>query len=265
MNYVGKSIHHRLSGKIVNWLVGDSQEIYNHNLKHHYDLLESNGWLNRTIDYSFNRHGFRSEEFSSDDSIVFLGASDTLGVGLPIEYTWCHIVAQELKLKMFNLGQGGSSGCTAFRLASYWIPILKPKVVILMSPLNPRIELISDSLLSDINTEHKRSYYQMGPHVLDTRSYFWSYISDHSVKKELQSFYHAWSSSELNLTLMQQKNNLAISMLAQQSGSKFILACSEKDWKGTHGTDYSRDLQHCGMKGNQIVAELILDRVSKEC
>ena len=77
----------------------DTEERYLENLKLKRPEMESNGWINQEITYKFNSFAFRCNEFTSDPSILFLGCSHTVGVGLPIEHTWPTIVANNLNLK----------------------------------------------------------------------------------------------------------------------------------------------------------------------
>ena len=116
-------------------------------------------WVDE-IKYEFNSYGFRSEEFVEDtNSIVFLGCSHTMGVGLPSNKVWCHLVAESLGMRYFNLGVGAGSLDSAFRVFSEWLPIIKPKYVFLQKP-QPRREIFSDGtsyriLPSNLHVESK--------------------------------------------------------------------------------------------------------------
>ena len=254
MEELGKSFHIQFASQTLNWFGSDSAKNYEINLKNDRERMERYNWIDQPITYDFNEHGFRSESFISDqDSIVFLGASDTLGTGLPLEDTWHYKVATELKLRRYNLGLGGASGNTAFRMASYWLSRLNPKIVVLMSPLNPRFELAED-------IDGERFYYQLGPGMWSKDSLYWGYFKDKNLKSKFKNFYQLWTASEDNLLLQQKKNELAISKLSDDIGSKFVLADGDTDWVGAN-VDYARDLMHFGREGNKIVAERILSRI----
>ena len=121
-----------LANRTVKWLPQDTEELYLENLKSNQLALERNGWIDTEITYKFNSFAFRCEEFTNDPSILFLGCSHTVGVGLPVEHTWPTIVANKLNLKCYNLGQGGGSADTAYRLGSHWIPKILPNIVVLL-------------------------------------------------------------------------------------------------------------------------------------
>ena len=115
----------------VNWLNTDSREEFLKNLKNDHAKLVKNGWIKNPISYTFNSEGFRSEEFTQDDSILFLGCSVTMGIGLPLVDIFPTKVSTALNLKCQNLGLAGTSSDTAFRLALHYLEKLRPKVVVL--------------------------------------------------------------------------------------------------------------------------------------
>ena len=142
-----------LANQEILWHGTDSEELYQKNLRRNQSHLEQYNWIDRSITYKFNSHGFRADKFdSTDPGVMFIGCSHTLGVGLPVESTWAHIVSSELKLKNYNLGIGGSSNDTAFRLVHYWIDQLRPDLVIFLSADRTRLELhIDDAQLYDLS------------------------------------------------------------------------------------------------------------------
>lgn len=141
--------HHQMefSSKTVSWFSTDQAELYEHNLQDpdRRAVLEANGWINHDIIYNFNSHGFRCGEFEPGTGFVALGCSVTVGVGLPNNCVWPSMLSEKLEIPAWNLGVGGGAMDTNFRLAEYWLPILKPRfVVVLGTPL--RIEIV----LSDV-------------------------------------------------------------------------------------------------------------------
>lgn len=253
MDKLGISFHAHLAGKTLEWFGMDNEKAYQHNITNSYDAMLENGWVDKKITYEFNEYGFRSEEFADGDSIVFLGASDVLCTGVPVEESWPYKVANNLKLKRYNLGLGGASGSTAFRMATYWLEKLKPKIVVLMSPLDVRFELADDMSGS-------RAYYQIGPAMFDKDSVYWENFKNTHMKSEFSQFYKMWTSSEDNLFLLQKKNEMAIAHLASTIDAKFALADSNRDCKDI-AVDLGRDLTHAGTKTNQLITNLILDRI----
>ena len=101
----------------------------------------------KDIEYRFNDNGFRCDYnmnngLKSMNVNMFLGCSNTLGIGVNLEETWCyHINASFTGTRtMLNMGQGGGSAETCYRLAREWIPIIKPKDVFMLSPPETRRE-----------------------------------------------------------------------------------------------------------------------------
>jgi len=216
------------------WHGTDSEELYQKNLIKNRSQLEQFGWIDRPITYRFNKHGFRADEFDSiSPSVVFLGCSHTLGVGLPVESTWAHLVSTKLKIKNYNLGIGGASNDTAFRLAHYWIDQLKPSVVIFLSTERTRVELhIDDDQIYDV------SVWPIGFSMVDT-------------------FAKSWISNDTNSNMNYLKNTLAIKQLCSEYGIKYI----QEEVLSVCAIDKARDLQHYGEKTNRGIAAMFLSKL----
>jgi hypothetical protein len=224
--------------KELPWLVADDGNTYFKNLKINKDKLTEYNWVDRHFTYRFNSHGFRSDEFSNDDSVMFLGCSMTVGIGLPLEDTWAYQVAKTLNLKCFNLSIGGSGPDTAFRLANHYIPQIKPKLVVYLEPPPGRFSLLS------ANGE------------------FYQFITGNLnfIDPMFRKYYEHWISLEENLTLNSLKHKLAIQAICQEHNIKFVFGNSYTDMPFV---DYARDLIHAGVKSNKMLAELILDRINQ--
>ena len=216
----------------VDWLSSDSEELFEKNLIDRYVELSDNGWIEHNFTYKFNSQGFRCGEFTTTDAIAFFGCSFTLGVGLPVENTFASLICNEAKVGCYNFGQAASSSDTAFRLAYYWLPIIKPKVVILMKPGRYRKELIL-----------KDSFEKLMPTT--------------PVKSKLMPFYLEWCYTPDNSFLNAEKNLLAIQNICSNLGIKFLSFDSEFDIPRIPG-DFARDLLHPGILSNRQVAENIL-------
>lgn len=253
MTNLGISFHTHYAGQTLEWFGTDNPETYEYNLKNRYDEMVEYDCIDRKFTYEFNDLGFRSETFSEGDCIVFLGASDTLCTGVSLEDSWPYQVASSLNLKRYNLGLGGGSGSSAFRMAQYWLPKLNPKVVVLMSPMNTRFELADDST-------GERAYYQLGPSMYEKSSAYWDYFKSKHLKSDLMHFYKLWIAAEDNLLLLQQKNNMAVAYLASTINAKFALADSITDCKDI-AVDLGRDLLHAGPKTNKLMTDIVLSRI----
>ena len=224
-----------LANQELLWHGTDSEELYQKNLAKNRPQLEQFRWINRPITYKFNSHGFRADEFDSSGSgVIFIGCSHTLGMGLPVELTWAHRVSTALKLKNYNLGVGGASNDTAFRLAYHWIDQLRPDLVVFLTTERTRLELhIDDGLLYDL------SVWPVGFPIVDT-------------------FMQGWHSNDTNSNMNYLKNTLAVKQLCSDRGIKYI----QEEALAVTMVDRARDLQHYGEITNQRIADILLDKIA---
>lgn len=141
---LGKSPHFEFANSTTSWFSIDSEEFFNSNMENpdRIQKMQNLGWKSDSITYTFNSHGFRSDSFDGDGAL-FLGCSFTFGTGMIWERTWAYLTAKELNLKCWNLGVNGGSNDTAFRLATYWIPELKPKYVFYLPTQPHRVEIFT--------------------------------------------------------------------------------------------------------------------------
>jgi len=206
----------------------DTYELYQRNLSSRYDELKKFNWIDKTFTYKFNSYGFRTDNFSHKNSIMFLGCSHTCGIGLPVHETWASIVAETLELHNSNLGIGGGSLDTAFRLCHGYIDIIKPKMIILMKPPGIRFELLTKHTISNVNPSMTNLLYK------------------------------TWSIDENNNYFNQEKNILAIQMLCANRNIKLIVTDSSE----LQCTDsLARDLAHFGAESHKLVAEKLINLI----
>jgi len=232
--------HHPWAGKTVPWFPSDDIFTYKKNLENKKELLEKYRWIGKRFDYKFNQQGFRSEEFNLTDSILALGCSYTMGVGLPLEFTWPDIISKKLNLQYYNLGVGSCSNDTTFKLAYHYIPKLKPKIVVLVSPEVEHLELIDGS-----KKEIKRFF----PRLIKERP------NDGDML-----FYKKWLNDPINGKLNREKNRLAIEKLCENFKIKFVIR-DHTDLR--RDLDLARDLQHPGILAQKELAEKILLELEK--
>ncbi len=232
-NIPKQSMHYELAGQELEWLPMDTQELFDKHLKDPGNPLLAEGWIDKKFSYKFNQHGFRSDEFVDEDSVLFLGCSHTMGIGIPWETTWPYIVSRNLKLKCYNLGIGGGSNDLAFRLAYNYIPFLKPKMVIFLVISNARLELLSQNETS-IN---------LTP----------GWVS--SLKND--EFYKSWLMNDGNLNANLAKNYLAIEYICKMNSIKFI----SHEQTEIPCLDKARDLAHRGIRSNSEFANRVLQKI----
>jgi hypothetical protein len=223
--------HKKFANTELLWYPYDDEETYQKNLLARRDELIRLGWLDRKITYKFNSVGHRGDEFQ-DGSIVFLGCSITFGIGLPLECIYPTVVSAALDLPCANLAVSGSSSDTAFRLAEYWLPKLKPKIVIMMAPDKSRLELLDKEVSNFRVSDYTR----------------------HSI------FYQKWLMNEENSRLNQLKNILAIKSICSELSIKFLPFTVEQDFCFVE-SDLARDLSHPGRLSHIGTADKILSKI----
>ena len=106
----------------------EKEQFYS-NLKTKQDLLKY--YLENPLEYTLNSDGFRSDEFMDGDEVtLFLGCSDTFGLGLHQEHTWSYKLHKALDdgTKYYNLALPGNDIQTDFRTLYYILKKYKLKV-----------------------------------------------------------------------------------------------------------------------------------------
>jgi hypothetical protein len=98
----------------------------------------------RHITYKINSLGHRSkeiEEINLDNYILFIGCSHTEGIGLGIEYTYPHLVSQQLNCDYYNLGLGATGIDVVVHNLVIWFTNIekKPKLVVIQWPDPTRV------------------------------------------------------------------------------------------------------------------------------
>lgn len=237
---MNRSLYSHLASQELSWIAMDDAERFNNNLTTRYSDLKDNGWIDTPITYKLNNYGFRCDNFTDNEpSVMFLGCSHTFGVGVPLENTWAHLVANSIKLKNYNLGMPGCSHDTAFRLAYHWLDKIKPKLVIFCRPEITRIELIDEDTMIRFNVDTLRNY---------------------AVPEELRAFYKKWILNDLNSEMNAAKNLLAITHLCNTAGIDLKIVNSSFFVDST--VDLGRDLYHAGVVTNKNFSELVLSQIS---
>ena len=225
-----ETIYTCYADKSLNWLGMDSKTSYQQHLETRYNDLKRFGWINKNFTYKFNSLGFRCKDFVSGPNIMFLGCSQTVGVGVPVDNVWTELVSSDLRMNCANLGIGGSSVDTAFRLCHGYIDKLNPKIVVFMKNYNMRLEM----------------FHETGPENLGS----WTKYSE---------TYQHWIKNDYNDFFQREKNTLAIRMLCNTRKIKLIEAEVE-DYHQIQ-IDFARDLAHFGVDTHSLIADDILSKI----
>lgn len=227
----------------LKWLPTDTEESFQQLVQNeeYREYFRSKGWLEPdAITYRINSAGFRSEEFDPQaNSMISLGCSYTIGIGLPEQSTWSYLVAQALGLKNYNLAWAGTSADTCFMLAEYWLPVLQPKLVVMAAPPKHRFDLISE------NVNHNHDTYLPGSEI---------------GQADTDNFIKTWFLNDRNADLNNARNRLAVEGLCARLGIR-CLTYNAHNWfaKSREEVEYARDRMHAGPLGHQLFAERILN------
>lgn len=236
------------AGQSLDWMPTDTEQSFQRMMQEpqHRQYFEKQGWLKpNAIGYNLNSHGFRCEEFDVDEPcLIALGCSYTMGIGLPVECLWPTLIGKALGLKVYNLAWGGNSADTCYRLARYWIPMLKPQLVGMLAPPRSRIELLKDQE----NNAPAEVYMPSG-----------------QVESLIHSdmFIKYWWLNDENSVINNEKNSLAIKQLAMDNGARFVSLQADKEMsKSREEVGYARDYMHAGPRGHEMVAEKMLKELT---
>ena len=231
------------AGKTVAWCPSDSEQLFDQNMANAKTRakLEEFGWTRDNVSYTFNKEGFRADEFTGgvSDSVLFLGCSHTIGIGMALEDSWTYKVASSLGLRRYNLAVCASSADTCFRLAHHWIPRLRPKYVMMLTPSAGRMELLRG-----------KDIFQFMPLMTN---------SDDSAM--IEGFYKDWLSNPANYKLNRLKNVMGVQTICNDNGIPFIEIPVDEMHNRYMIQTMARDLMHPGREWNELVAKRFLDNL----
>jgi hypothetical protein len=137
------------------------------------------------------------------------------------------------------LSWGGIGADTCYRLAEYWIPQLRPELVVMLAPPKARIELLTVD--SHVQAEVFLSMSESG------------FFSDQDI------YLKNWFANEENSYINNRKNRRAVEHLCHELDIR-CLTYDAHDFLARNRDDvgYARDYMHAGLKGHQIVVEQII-------
>lgn len=218
---------------VSQWLGTDNLENYLKQSREHH-----RHWQNQDpILYDINKYGFRSDDFPEKecrDSITFIGCSNTVGVGIQKEKSWPFLLAKRLNLKEINLGIGGGSTDSAFRVYNEWQPIHKSKITCFLLPPSARLEITK-----------KGSWRNIG---------HWS-ENENDIELE---FLTELLDDTLNQVRV-DRNAAAVKYIAQKTNSDLVIIPYNTKFKN----DYGRDNMHAGPIWHEQIAEEFYNRIKK--
>lgn len=238
----------RYANQELLWLPTDTEENYQRLMQDadHRAYFAKQGWDRpEAITYRFNSHGYRADEFDSEPCLVALGCSYTVGIGLPDRQTWPRLVATAMNIKCANLAWGGYSADTCYRLAEYWLPVLRPAYVCMLLPPEHRLELLLDQ-----DSPVQFEVFMPG--------------SESIIFKESDAFLKHWFTNDQNAAINQRKNERALRQLCRELGIPcMVLDAASHMWGSREDIGYARDCMHGGPPAHAIIARKFLDAYQK--
>ena len=219
------------------WSGFDQRNQFEKNLKNSKaaQQLQDFGWVKTQITYCYNSHGFRSAEFDSRECGIALGCSFTEGVGLPVESTWPHLLSNLCGTQVWNLGSGGASIETVFRIFEHYVQTLSPTFVCVLTPPPMRFEFNDSS--NGFPIIHAN---QLGNH---------------------DSFAKDWLSQDFNGTNNRKKTMLAIAKICELLKIPMVFNYSEDPNSPFHA--HARDLSHPGVEYQHWQAKYMYDQLQQ--
>jgi hypothetical protein len=201
---------------------------------------ESSKWQNIDITYKYSREGFRTYDFDSlkgKEIDVALGCSHTMGVGLPIEWTWPSLIEKDRPYPMLNLGLGGGTSDTVARILTNITGLFQINTVFIFWPNFRRFEIYKDEKAEFILPNHS-------------------------------NLEHTWNMDQ-NISLQRfHKNKLIVELLHDRTehivGPVYSDVNSEvkKQLTGYDILDYARDGMHFGPETHKLIAKLFLEKLT---
>ena len=126
--------------KVLNFLPGDTEELFLENLK-----TADNDWYYRNADitYSLNDNGHRCKNIRDIDLsnyVLFGGCSHTTGIGLELEKTYPYLISNMLGYDYYNLSMPGAGIDVMEYNILTWLGKIskKPKIVFIQLPDHTR-------------------------------------------------------------------------------------------------------------------------------
>lgn len=229
------------AGQTLQWWPTDTQESYERMIKdsQHRAYFEQQGWLDPNgISYRINGQGFRGQDFDKTvPTLIALGCSFTMGIGLSEHQAWPWLVGKVLDLQTATIAHGGWSADACFRMAEYWIPALQPKLVVFMAPPASRLEL----------------------QITDNQHPFENIMIDQPPWHN-DRFIKNWFIQDENSRLNSKKNKLAVQALCDNLGVPCLTYDSTVFFaKSREEVGYARDYMHAGPEGHEFAKEKIID------
>ena len=146
--------------------------------------LQQYGWYEcNDLTYCFNSQGFRDDEFDQQPAVLAIGCSFTQGIGLKVDQCWPRQLENLLQKKVWNLGVGGISLDTCYRLMEYWIVHLNVDSVFCAVPPISRYEIFINQWESFLPSNSFESDHRMPTWLNGYHKQYLAYDENHELNR----------------------------------------------------------------------------------
>lgn len=114
----------------------------------------------RDITYQFNEFGLRSGPLRTEQdktNILVSGCSHTMGIGMPVELTWPHQLANMIPNSVaHNVALDGASGDYVARSISIALSHIRADLIFILWPDNSRLEFYNQNEINNLQVTSKQ-------------------------------------------------------------------------------------------------------------
>ena len=172
------------------------------------------------IAYEFNSYGYRSVEFKQTDNftIACFGCSWTFGIGVPLEYTWQHLLKEKITkeknidVDVFNFGWPAVSSDFISRVLHSALYEINPDLILVLFPSISRREVYADDgrpiPITPARNEYSK-YYEMLVNDFSSKNNFlknFYFIKSFLQLKKIPWLFSTWAGDVEKLIKNQEEN-----------------------------------------------------------
>lgn len=238
-------IGHEKDNVTLKFMSSDTEQLFARNVKG-----QKEDWIYKScqIDYNINELGHRCKSLSNlnlENYILFLGCSNTMGIGLPLEQSFPYIVSQTLNCDYYNCSVAGTGIDVIEYNLLIWLSQIKkkPKKIIIQYPDHSRF------ISKNIKLENLLPY---GPWETEKN------ITKFLINAERTYHNHARKFYIENLVKHVVSDDIQVIKI-QQSALKHYDTNALFWIRG----DKARDLIHPGVKSHESIAKLLIENITK--
>jgi hypothetical protein len=242
--------------RFARWLHTDSEENYRQRGNKDYSI--------EGVGYEFNSLGYRGPEFQrerGERAVVFIGDSNTMGVGMPWDELWTSLVTTHLEQKwgtavrQFNLAWSGTGCDYVAMMVHQCIEMLKPDAVFVLWSFVTRMMWFADTrrhvhfvpeYTPSANAKEHDAYLRL---LTDSQGFFnyvrnFQFVND---RLQLLNTPYYWANLEqFSRTMLQ--DYLPLDRYAGR-------------W---HRVDFARDARHGGRMTHGGLADLMCEAIERD-